>query len=107
MDVAVDIIVDSVLAVDGNGNQCGGGIALGGSNFGCRSKSINVYLEAGVCLMVESVLVVGSNGISEMDGFRCAYHGGLGCGRRWTWKDDAVDILLDQVSLVDGRWRPM
>ena len=49
MDCAVDIIVASVSVVDGNGNQCVPGIALGGSSFGCRAMTMDIHVESGLC----------------------------------------------------------
>ena len=49
MDCAVDIIVDSVLVVDGSGNECERGIALGGSSLDCRSMAVETDVEAGLC----------------------------------------------------------
>ena len=49
MDCAVDIIVASLSVVDGNGNQCERGIALGGSSFGCRAMAMEIHVEAGLC----------------------------------------------------------
>ena len=71
MDCAVDIIVDSVRAVDGNGKQCECGTAHGIS-FGCQwdgriASWISWWFKLWSSMDVE---------INVMVGCRCGYHGG-------------------------------